>query len=235
MNDDPHLWSGLYAVDALEGDELARFEAHLATCPECQAEIDGFHETTAALASSVTAVPPSAARDAVLAEVARTRQVPPVIDEVAAHRTRRRWGAVVAIAAAVVVIAAIAGVLVRNASTHARETDQIAAVVSRSDAQTVKLSGEDPASVKLVWSPSAGEAVLLSDDLAPPPDGKTYELWALAGGTPTRAALFRPDDDGTLRAHFPADMHGVDAVGVTVEPSGGSATPTLPMIFDTPL
>src|SRR4029077_19991136 len=96
------------------------------------------------------------------------------------------------------------------------------------------LSGEDHESVKLVWSPSAKEAVLLSDDLAPPPDGRTYELWTVAGGdTPARAAVFRPDDDGTLRAHFPADMRGVDLVGVSVEPSGGSATPASPHILST--
>ncbi len=87
--------------------------------------------------------------------------------------------------------------------------------------------------MKLVWSPSAKEAVLLSDDLAPPPEGKTYELWAVAGDSAAKAAVFRPDDDGTLRAHFPADMRGVDTVGVTVEPTGGSATPTSPMILST--
>ena len=212
MNDDPHLWSGLYAVDALEGDELARFEAHLATCPECRAEVEGFRETTAAMATTATVAPPSSARDAVLAEVSRTRQVPPVIDEVAAHRThRRRWGAVVAVAAAVVVIAAIAGVFVRNASTHARETDQIAAVVSRDDAQTVKLSGEDHESVKLVWSPSANEAVLLSDDLAPPPEGKTYELWAVAGDSAAQAARVPP----RRRRHAPRPTSRPTCAGST--------------------
>jgi anti-sigma-K factor RskA len=235
MNDDPHLWSGLYAVDALEGDELARFEAHLATCPECRAEVDGFRETTATMASSAASTPPPATRDAVLAEVARTRQVPPVTDEVSHRRSRRRWMTVAAIAAAVVVIAGVAGLLVHDSSTHAPENDQIAAVVSRDDAKTVELSGEDHTSVKLVWSPSANEAVLLSNDLAAPPDGKTYELWAVAGDTAARAAVFRPDEDGRLRVHFPADMHGVDTVGVTVEPSGGSATPTSPMILRTTL
>ncbi len=119
MNDDPHLWSGLYAVDALDGDELARFEAHLATCPECRAEVEGFRETTAALASTATDAPRRRPATPCSPRWRGRVQVPPVIDEVAAHRHRRRWGAVVAVAAAVVVIAAIAGVLVRNSSTHA--------------------------------------------------------------------------------------------------------------------
>ena len=52
MNDDDlHLWSGLYATDALTADERARYEEHLAGCPDCRAEVAGFHDTAALLAS----------------------------------------------------------------------------------------------------------------------------------------------------------------------------------------
>ena len=36
---DIHALSGAYAVDALDDDERAEFEKHLAVCPECRAEV----------------------------------------------------------------------------------------------------------------------------------------------------------------------------------------------------
>ena len=37
--DDIHGLTGAYAVDAVDDVERARFEAHLADCPQCQAEV----------------------------------------------------------------------------------------------------------------------------------------------------------------------------------------------------
>ena len=98
MADEIHLFAGLYAVDALEGDELATFEAHLATCAECQAEVAQFTEVTAALADGSAMPPPASARAAVLARIADTPQDPPVdtgaevtaLDDRRSARHRRR-------------------------------------------------------------------------------------------------------------------------------------------------
>ncbi len=76
MNDDLHLWSGLYATDALTADERARYEDHLATCPDCRDEVAGFQDTAALLAAAA-ATPPADVRSKVLAQVAATRQDPP--------------------------------------------------------------------------------------------------------------------------------------------------------------
>ena len=60
MTDDLHLWSGLYATDALEGDELVLFEEHLVECPDCQAEVAGFRETLTHMAAPVAIAPSDA-------------------------------------------------------------------------------------------------------------------------------------------------------------------------------
>lgn len=44
---------GAYALDAVEGDELADLEEHLASCPRCRAELDGLREAAGALGNSV--------------------------------------------------------------------------------------------------------------------------------------------------------------------------------------
>ena len=45
------------ALDAVEGDEYERIEAHLAECPRCRAELDAHREVAAALGNSVESLP----------------------------------------------------------------------------------------------------------------------------------------------------------------------------------
>jgi anti-sigma-K factor RskA len=49
---------GVYALDALEPDEAAAVEAHVAICPRCRAELDAHREMAAALGNTVVALPP---------------------------------------------------------------------------------------------------------------------------------------------------------------------------------
>ena len=250
MNDDLHLWSGLYATDALTADERARYEEHLATCPDCRDEVAGFQDTAALLAAAAATTPPADVRSRVLAQVAATRQDPPATSDdrpqpaepVApaaadtvvpfARPTRKRvprW--LLAAAAALLVVGGI-GVLVAGRDTGSvTEAEQVAAVLARSDARIITLKGEDRAPLKLVWSPSQGEGALLADDLAAIDEDKTYELWAIADGEPAQVALFRPDERGVVRTHFTTDLRSADAVGVTVEPAGGSDAPTTPILL----
>lgn len=234
MNDDLHLWSGLYATDALSDDERARYEDHLATCPDCRDEVAGFHDTTALLAAAAAATPPADVRSRVLAQVAATRQDPPAPETVVpfARPTRTRvprW--LLAAAAALLVVGGI-GILIAGRDTGSvTEAEQVAAVLARSDARIITLKGEDRAPLKLVWSPGEGEGVLLADDLAAIDEDETYELWAIADGEPAQVALFRPDERGVVRTHFATDLRSADAVGVTVEPAGGSDAPTTPILL----
>ena len=62
-------------------------------------------------------------------------------------------------------------------------------------------------------------------------EDETYELWAIADGEPAQVALFRPDERGVVRSHFATDLRRADAVGVTVEPAGGSEAPTTPIVL----
>ena len=104
-------------------------------------------------------------------------------------------------------------------------------MLARADARVITLKGEDRAPLKVVWSPSRGEGAVLAEDLAAIDEAKTYELWAIADGKPAQVTLFRPDERGVVRAHFTTDLRGADAVGVTVEPAGGSEAPTTPIVL----
>jgi anti-sigma-K factor RskA len=250
MNDDLHLWSGLYATDALTPDERARYEDHLASCPDCREEVAGFQDTAALLAAATATAPPADLRSKVLAQVASTRQDAPATESAPplqheppapaapdtvvpfARPTRGRVPRWLLAAAAVLLVIGGIGVLVAGRDTGSvSEAEQVAAVLARADARIITLKGEDRAPLKLVWSPSQGEGALLADDLASIDESKTYELWAIADGKPAQVALFRPDERGVVRTHFTTDLRSADAVGVTVEPAGGSDAPTTPILL----
>jgi anti-sigma-K factor RskA len=69
-------------------------------------------------------------------------------------------------------------------------------------------------------------AVLVAEDLPSPPEGETYEAWILREDVPEPAGLFEPNDAGAAAAPLEGSIEGADAVAVTVEPSGGSSSPT---------
>ncbi len=89
-----HTWldfAAPYALDVLEGEELAAFEAHLRDCPVCQGEVQEMREVAGFLAHAASPVaPPAGLRDRVLAEARQARptaDTPPVRPITSAPRT----------------------------------------------------------------------------------------------------------------------------------------------------
>ncbi|MEU6402675.1 anti-sigma factor [Streptomyces sp. NPDC046985] len=70
---DPHSLAAPYALDALDGAELAGFERHLGGCARCTTEVRALREDAVRLAWSA-AEPPPGLRDRVLAAVRDTPQ-----------------------------------------------------------------------------------------------------------------------------------------------------------------
>ena len=76
-----------YALNALSPEDRAAFETALAQHPEWERQVTADAATAAALGDGVARVqPPSAVRDALLARIATTPQVPGVAAEEAAVR-----------------------------------------------------------------------------------------------------------------------------------------------------
>ncbi len=139
---------------------------------------------------------------------------------------------------------------------HYHAMRQMIPVVSRFEAQMTRLSdleqflqGSNVQEVALhpkpenqrtpeghaLYSSRQGKLVFTASNLAPVPDGKTYELWILPrdGGAPVPAGTFTPGPDGNAAVVYPQIPTGVDAAGfgVTLENAGGSKTPTLPILL----
>jgi anti-sigma-K factor RskA len=112
----------------------------------------------------------------------------------------------------------------------ARAVDaEIAALLSAPDAHVASAATAAGGTATVVASRRAAAMVFTSVGLPVLPPTSVYELWFIGAGGARPAGLVPAappgDDRGTPPVLAPG-LSGGDAIGVTVEPAGGSAAPT---------
>ena len=164
----------------------------------------------------------------------------PPRDELAARRaTPPWWTGVLAPAAAVVAVLIVGvGVLVANLYDRIGELEtasaQVADVLAAPDAETVTVEGEAGEVARVVLSQGRGEAVFVADGMSPVSPEQTFQLWLIDEEGPESAGLFDVDEQGRVTQVLAGDLQEAAAIGVTVEPAGGSPQPTTDpvLVFD---
>ncbi|MFC5380736.1 anti-sigma factor [Aquipuribacter nitratireducens] len=246
MRPDAHALVAAYAADALDPTEREDVEAHLAECPVCRDDLDGFREALSALAAATAEAPPARMREAVLARARTTPQLPPETPAVPSPRSRTGTALtrpVLALAASVVAVLALAlGVW---GVTTAQRLDDVRAqqaavqrVLAADDVESLaarpQLSGGVQGDeVVVLASREADAALLLPANLPAAPDGSTWQAWTIAGEEVASAGTF--DVRSGEAVAFSAGIADVDAVAVSLEPSGGSEAPTTDPVLVVPL
>ena len=237
---DIHHLGAAYALDALDDRERMAFEAHYPSCEVCRADVLAFRATLSQVAAAQSILPSPTLKGRVMAEIAQTRQLSPLLpDRVTdlAERRRRRqrtMGGFLAAAAAVVLV--ISGALVLRGGDPPAYAEALAEVLGQPDARVLTLDAGDSSAagdggaVKVAWSSTGEMAVLIADGLPEAPDGAAYELWLIADGVPQPMNVLEAAADGQLRVVLEID-DSPDSWGVTIEPAGGSAAPTGEILF----
>jgi len=137
----------------------------------------------------------------------------------------RQW--LIGVAAAAVLAT---GGLVWNPLSPDTNTVQLTAtqqVLQAKDAQRFE-SKVGEATAKIVRSPGLKKAVMVTADMPAAPEGKVYELWFQRGATMVKAGLVPAGRANTVLLE--GDASSAQGVGITIEPAGGSDTPTLPPV-----
>ena len=216
---DLHDLTAGYALDALDPDERARYEEHLASCESCRAELQEFWQVAGALGRAAGGpTPPASLRDRIL-EQARDER-PNVVP------LRRRIAAPVLASAAAVAAAGRgrARCLVARALERPRRREQRRSPCSaiRTRASTRRPTARPTSSSRRPAEPHSSSKML-----APAPAGKDYEIWVFENGVPKRAGLFeQPGATMLSRKVEPGQT-----VAVTLEPDGGVDAPTSDPLF----
>jgi anti-sigma-K factor RskA len=220
---DLHKLTGAYAVDALDDLERARFEQHLSACEDCRAEVLELRETAALLAETTAVAPPSSLRDSVLAGISQVRPLPPEVP-VRTEVAGRRWFPLL-VAAALVLIAGIGAVAWQPWGSPSGEITAAEQVLGAQDAYEVSHDLGDAGRATVTRSKSEDRAVIVTQDMVNAPDGKDYELWLMSPeGVFVPAGLMADGANQTVVLEGSASEAA--AVGITVEPDGGSDKPT---------
>ncbi|MER5215519.1 anti-sigma factor [Streptomyces sp. NPDC002838] len=232
---DPHDLAGAYALDALTREEREGFRRHVADCPDCVHETARQQEAAAWLALAAARTPPPSLKERVLAEVARTPQLPPTLPGQAdEHRSRRSPPRLLRLALAASLAAAAAlGGLAAWQYQETRQTRQeaesdaadLARLLAAPDTTVVQKSTAYGGSGTVVVSRHLNQAAYFCQDLAPLPPDRTYQLWYADPGDEVRPAGLLPAKPGLQAVSLPPPGTAA-SLAITVEPSTGSSRPT---------
>ncbi|MGV9713834.1 anti-sigma factor [Gordonia sp. NPDC003424] len=189
-------------------------------------------DTTAGVARADDATAPAAAPESA-----------PVVP-IDRARSRRRRAALIAAAAVAVAVALGAGVLIGRTtapeqpatSTIAQTQQQIADVLAAPDAQlSAGRLDDDRGVITVVSSRGRNQAVaVLRDPRNPVPADRTLQLWLVGkAAQPVSAGLVPPGGAGAPT--LVDELDGASVLAVTMEPRGGSAQPTTPILVQVPI
>jgi anti-sigma-K factor RskA len=221
-----------YALHAMAQSDLEDIDRQLAHAPAPVAlafadEVRAVRETMALVSSATALEPPAQLRDRLLAAVDG--------DNVVAlqPRSTRVRTAVFAAAAAVVIGAGTFGIgYAMRPSTSPTEAAQIFAAP---DVRTV--SGEIPTggTATVVFSHERNAAVLVMNNVAPPKPGTVYQMWLVGANGPKSAGTMDAKAVAPSTTAVLPNIGDSTTLAFTVEPGGGSAAPTTPILAALPL
>ena len=238
------------ALGALDPADATFARAHLASCARPHPELRDALAVASAIGSALPDpdLPSPALRARLLAQV-HAEGAPKAPLAVAPGRRAAgpwRWAAAGAATLALAASLALAVQLGENRALDERlavadarlaaletQVDEAGAWIERAVARGADaffMEGEgqaQQASFMLVVEERAAGAVLLMSGLPLLPDGETYELWVERDGAVVGVGTFRPDDRGLAAVTIDASLSGIRQAMVTIEPLGGSTTPSV--------
>ena len=257
MIHDPNDLLAAYALDAVESEDRFGVEQHVAHCPRCQAELDGYRDVAAAIGNSVEKVPDklwsSISSRLVERPIDGAPPMPvllrPDFDQ-GGHRregvdaSRRRlsmWrrSTVSVIAVAAVTVITFLGLGLAHANN---QNAQLRGALGEISHSTVVAALDTPGhrlisltnarhggSVQFVVLPN-GRGYLVRSDLPSLSAKETYQLWGVVSGQPISIGILGRNP-GQVTFTF-AGSPSPSQLGINVEPAGGSVVPSSPMLVE---
>ncbi|MBP2414234.1 anti-sigma-K factor RskA [Arthrobacter stackebrandtii] len=265
MEQQLHLLTGAYALNAVTDAEQTAFERHALTDAQTLEEVRSLSETAALLAYGTPAeAPPPELKDSVMAAIRNTRQLSPsaVVRDLSTARAsqqgttarlrlpgapRRRWVSALAAAAALLIFAGagVGGWAVGHGAGQQGTEQRLAAEHAQQSAMLAIMGAPDAkistakvgagTVVTVASSGQANQAAVLVKDMPPAPAGKAYELWFITAKGAVAAGLMKVSDSATSVQVLQGPLDGATHIGITVEPAGGSPQPTTTPILLQPI
>jgi Anti-sigma-K factor rskA len=243
-----------FSLDAVEPDESALIQQHVAVCLRCQAEVDAHHEVASALGNSVVPLPAElwqsishrlTGLDDVVDLVAPVHHLPVPTEHVeprqrlsrTLHSSRARFATAATVAVGAAAMATVLGINLANANNQVAHLEgaigetahtEVVAALETPGHTLVKLTNVHHRAVaQFVLLPS-GRGYLVTSRLPALPSTETYQLWGLTNdNTVSLGLLGRAPHLATFTSAGSSRPH---SLGITVETAGGALQPRGPML-----
>jgi anti-sigma-K factor RskA len=216
-----------YSLGALSEEERREVEDYLGEHPELRAEVDHLESVANLLALAPQEYEPSPKlrRDLLNSISSSSPGTTPTADPSTRQTGLRRLFGPGGLAAAAALALVTIGMFAWNASLQ-EENQTLQGELEGQQTYALQSTGAAQEMRGEVVRLGDERAVLVAEDLPSPPEGETYQAWILREDVPEPAGLFEPNDTGAAAAPIEGSIEGANAVAVTVEPSGGSSSPT---------
>ncbi len=243
----------LYVCGSLPSEEISEIEEAISSYPEVRKEVEEIETALVHLAKIVAPPLPAMIWTSVLNSIRKVRN----INE---DSTATNWAAITGWAAAILCIGGIFWMLQQNntlkddikiTTTENNElkerinrtegklsqVNELLAILGSKDFDAILLPGNDAvapeAFAKVHFNKRDHLAYVDATGLPKAPVGKVYQVWSLKLDplTPTNVGLLgNVEENGTNIFKF-ENIPDPEAFGITLEPEGGSDTPTLSQLY----
>ncbi len=126
---------------------------------------------------------------------------------------------------------------VAGLETKNKETQTVLNVVRDENNTVIALGGQavaPTAKAKIYWNQKTEVVYVDASGLPEPPEGKVYQIWSLKllpQLTPTSIGLLTDFQANESKLFAVDKTNGAEAFGITLEPAGGSASPTMEQLY----
>ncbi|WP_067149746.1 anti-sigma factor [Pseudotamlana agarivorans] len=125
---------------------------------------------------------------------------------------------------------------IENSKNNLEEAHTLISVLRDDNIARIPLNGQGNFSntyAKVYWDKNENRIFLDAQGLPEPPEGKVYQVWSLKMSPLTPTSLgtidsFKTDDNKIFEIE---NSHESEAFGITLEPAGGSKTPTMEQLY----
>ena len=121
--------------------------------------------------------------------------------------------------------------------TKNKETQTVLSVVRDENNTVIALGGQaaaPTAKAKIYWNKQTEVVYVDASGLPTPPEGKVYQIWSLKllpQLTPTSIGLLSNFQANENKLFAVDKTNGAEAFGITLEPAGGSKSPTMEQLY----
>jgi anti-sigma-K factor RskA len=228
-----------YALNSLDADEAALVGRHLPACEQCQDELAAYEKVVDVLPlAAPDSSPAPDLKDRLMAQV-DSEAAPEAAAPLAQPEPRPGWGQqmsealqnllsgpkwrpVAWSAAVLIVIALVAGNVLQWRQANTPDPNSW---------RRIRLTASEiaPEAQGIIYISADGRnGTIIVDQLPQLGPDQQYQLWLIQDGQRTSGAVFSVDQDGYrgLQIDSPRPLQEYGAFGITIEPAGGSPSPT---------